>query len=411
MNKTMLIARTEVRTSLGRKTFVLFAYGLPILIGIISLGFILIRGGQDDSGQEDIPAEIPGQGFVGYVDPAGIIQSIPENVPEDWLLSYPDPETARQALDDGDIEGYYQISQDYVTSGELSYVARTFNPRSPVRTEALEWILLFNLAGREEGLATSIWQPFDLTMTSLAPQSEEAAGESFIEEMLPTIMTLILYMVIIMTASILANAVSDEKKNRVMEIVISSASPNQFITGKILAGGFLGLLMIAVWLGVMWMVVSFGGQPLNIPVDFELRTSLLIWVIIYSFLGYAMYGSLMAGLGALSPDIKDARSASMAILSPLILGYLLNILFIQSNPDEPLAVIVSLFPLTAPVTMIIRMTTTTVPLWQSILAALLMVITAFFIIRAVARLFRAQILLSGQAPTVKRFYRSLLGRS
>ena len=410
MNKTTLIARTEVRTSLGRKTFVLFAFGLPILIGIISLGFILIKGGQDDSGQEDIPDETPGEGFVGYVDPAGIIQSIPENVPEGWLHSYPDPETARQALDDGDIEGYYRIPEDYVASGELFYVARDFDPFSPVRTETMEWILLFNLAGREEDLATSLWQPFNTTMTSLEPPSEQAAGDSWIEEMLPTIMTLILYMVIIMTASILVSAVSDEKKNRVMEIVISSASPNQFITGKILAGGFLGLLMIAVWLGVMWMVVSFGGQPLNIPVDFELRTSLLTWAIIYSFLGYAMYGSLMAGLGALSPDIKDARSTSIVILSPLILGYMLNI-FIQNNPDGPLAVIVSLFPLTAPVTMIIRMTSTTVPVWQSILAALLMVITAFLIIRAVSRLFRAQILLSGQAPSVRRYYRSLIGRA
>ena len=300
--------------------------------------------------------------------------------------------------------------EDYVASGELFYVTRTFNPMSPVRTETVEWILLFNLAGQEEYLATSLWQPFNTTMTSLEPPSEQAAGDSWIEEMLPTIMTLILYMVIIMTASILVSAVSDEKKNRVMEIVISSASPNQFITGKILAGGFLGLLMIAVWLGVMWMVVSFGGQPLNIPVDFELRTSLLTWAIIYSFLGYAMYGSLMAGLGALSPDIKDARSTSIVILSPLILGYMMNI-FIQNNPDGPLAVIVSLFPLTAPVTMIIRMTMTTVPVWQSVLAALLMVITAFLIIRAVSRLFRAQILLSGQAPSVRRYYRSLLGRA
>jgi ABC-2 type transport system permease protein len=118
----------------------------------------------------------------------------------------------------------------------------------------------------------------------------------------------------------------------------------------------------------------------------------------------------MAGLGALSPDIKDARSTSIVILSPLILGYMMNI-FIQNNPDGPLAVIVSLFPLTAPVTMIIRMTMTTVPVWQSVLAALLMVITAVLIIRAVSRLFRAQILLSGQAPSVRRYYRSLLGRA
>ena len=409
MNKTWLFARTEFRTSLSRKTFMLFAFGLPILMGFIALGFAFIKG--DDEGPEtaDVLVESAEPTDVGYVDPGQHIQSFPENIPTDWLKSYPDQDAALIALEAGDIRGYYLIPENYVAEGELSLVKLTHNPMDSSPTDTFEWILLYNMAGGDQALATSLWQPLDLTLTSIAPPSEESEEETWITEMLPTLMTLILYMVIIMTASILINAVSDEKKNRVMEIILSSASSKQFITGKILAGGILGFLMILTWLGVFWMVSTFGGTSLNIPVDFELPVNLLVWAVIYALLGYVMYGSLMAGLGALSPDVKDARGLSIMILLPLIFGYMLNI-FIQINPDGPIAVIASLFPLTAPVTMIIRMTVTEVPLWQSLLAAVLMIATAFLIIRLVAHFFRAQILLSGQQPTFKRFYQILLGR-
>ncbi len=410
MNKTWLFARTEVRNSLGRKTFVLFAFGLPILIGIVALGFALINRDNGEPDAADVLVESPEPTDVGYVDPGRHIQSLPENDPTDWLKPYPDQDAALLALEDGEIRGFYFIPEDYVTAGELSLVKLTHNPMSNEPTETFQWILLYNIAGGDQALATSLWQPLDLTLTSIAPPSEDSGEETWITEMLPTIMTLILYMVIIMTAQLLINAISDEKKNRVMEIVLSSASSNQFLSGKILAGGILGLMMIFTWLGLFWLVSTFGGASLNIPADFELPTNLLVWAVVYAFLGYAMYGSLMAGIGALTPDVKDARSLTMIILLPLIFGYLLNI-FIQNNPDGPIAVIASLFPLTAPVTMIIRMTVTEVPVWQSALSAVLMVATAALIIRLVAHFFRAQILLSGQQPTVKRYFQTLLGRA
>lgn len=410
MNKTLLIARTEIRTTLGRKTFLLFAFGLPLLAAIIVLALIVVNRDQGLPGMNELIAEVGEVKSEGYVDPAGLIQSLPENVPGDWLRPFEDRQAAQQALEAGEIDGYYIIAEDYVTSGQLHYVKLTFDPFSEANTRALEWILLHNLAGGDQALASSLWQPLDLTVTSLAPVEEETSENSWIVELMPTIMTLILYMVIIITASILINAVSDEKKNRVMEIVLSSASPNQFITGKILSGGILGLLMILAWLGVLWMVINFGGSSLSIPVDFTLPVNLVVWAIIYAFLGYVMYGTLMAGVGALTPDVKDARGMSLIVLSPLIVGYMFNA-FIQLNPDGPLAVASSLFPLTAPVTMIIRMTTTDVPLWQAVLAAVLMVATAAIIVRLVARLFRAQILLSGQPPSVKRYYRAMFDRA
>ena len=149
---------------------------------------------------------------------------------------------------------------------------------------------------------------------------------------------------------------------------------------------------------------------LNIPAGFELPPELLFWACLFALFGYLMYGSLMAGLGALAPDIKDTRSAAFIVLSPFIVAYMFMIVFIEA-PNGPLAIILSLFPLTSPVVMITRMTVTAVPTWQSALAAVLQLIGAIVIIRMVAQLFRAQALLSGQSFSIKGYFNALLGRA
>jgi ABC-2 type transport system permease protein len=229
-------------------------------------------------------------------------------------------------------------------------------------------------------------------------------------ELLPTLMVLLIYMTIIIPAGSLVNAVADEKKNRVIESVLVSVSARQFITGKILALGLLGLLQIAVWMGVIYGVVTFGGQPLNIPAGFALDTTLLLWVIIYSLLGYAMYGVLMAGLGALVPDVKSASSASFILLMPLILAYMFNMVIVEL-PNGPIALLLSFFPLTAPVAMIGRMAATEVPIWQGVVSGVLQLAAAVVLLRLVARLFQAKYILSGQPFSMKRYFGALAGRA
>ena len=167
---------------------------------------------------------------------------------------------------------------------------------------------------------------------------------------------------------------------------------------------------MALWVLVLWSVANFGGQPLAIPEGFELPIPLLLWACVYALLGYAIYGSQMAGLGALAPELKDSRGVSFIVLIPLIAVYMFLIVII-TNPDSPIAIFFSLFPLTSPVGMITRMVATEVPAWQSALAALLQIAGAIVIVRIVARIFRAQTLLSGQPLSVKRYFGALLGRA
>ena len=186
-------------------------------------------------------------------------------------------------------------------------------------------------------------------------------------------LVILLYIVILVPASSLVNSITDEKKNQVIEILLSSVSPGQFFIGKLMALGLLGIFQTLIWVGVIWSVAEFGGQPLNLPVDFSIPPQLLVWAIIFSFTGYAMYGTQMAGIGALAPDVRDTRSLTMLVLMPLLFGYTFNVIFLDS-PNTTFALALSLFPLTAPVVMIGRMASTTLPVWQPAVSLLLQLV-------------------------------------
>ena len=408
MSKTSLIMVQEIRTTIRRKSFMIFSFGLPLLLGAIVLVIIVVN--RDSGSTNDIAETKPAEQLVeGYVDEGALIRSIPEDLPSDWLVKFGDETAAKAALEAEEIKGYYVIPADYIETGNLRYITDEYDPiGGGLNSSGMEWILSVNLL-EDKDLASRVWTPLNIWMVSLSPDVDEELENSWIAELLPNIMALVLYLVIIMTASILVTSLTDEKKNRILEVLLSSVSSNQLITGKILGAGILGLLTLFVWIGVLWGVVSFGGQSLSIPEGFSISSSLLIWTVIYALLGYAMYGSQMAGLGALVPDIKDSRGLSFVVLAPLIIVYLF-LTIIVTRPDGVIAIVFSLFPLTAPVGMITRMAATEVPMWQALLSALLQIIAVVIIVRLAARLFRAQTLLSGQPVDIRRFYTAMFGR-
>jgi len=137
----------------------------------------------------------------------------------------------------------------------------------------------------------------------------------------------------------------------------------------------------------------------------------LAWGIIFFILGYAVYASLMAGLGALAPNMREASQVTIVIMLPLIIPLFFSSSVFVSDPNGPIATVLSIFPLSAPVAMMARLASGGVPAWQLVLTAFLLAVTAVLIVRGVAGMFRAQALLSGQPIKIKTYLQALLGRS
>jgi len=410
MNKIWLVLRQEIVNTLSRKSFLFAMFGIPI-IGVV---VFLIAGqlSKDNPAQNIISQLIgspPGVQTEGYVDLSGIIKKLLANVPTSVLEAFPNEAAAMEAMKKGEISGYYIIPPDYIQTGEITYIPVNFSPLgSTGKSSTLDYVINYNLLDENAQLANLVNGPSVIPHPlSAAPQREQSNPLTYF---LPYGATMLFYIIILSAASLLLSSVAKEKENRVIEILMLSVTPRQLLTGKIVGLGLLGLLQTIIWVGTARILLAQGGSIFNLPAAFQLPASFLVWGIIFFVLGYAVYASLMAGLGALVPNLREATQATIMVIFPLIIPiFLLSVLI--NEPNNMLSIVLSIFPFTAPIAMITRLSAIEVPLWQILVAITLLLITTVLIVRAVARMFQAQTILSGQPFSRKLFINTLFGRA
>jgi ABC-2 type transport system permease protein len=253
--------------------------------------------------------------------------------------------------------------------------------------------------------------PLDVQDISLAPATTAGAAKvNTLAYWLPYGITLLFYFLIMGSASLLLSNISKEKENRVVEILLNSVTPLQLLTGKIVGLGLVGLLQTILWFGTGYTLMNLSGRVFSLPSDIHLPASLVAWGVLFFVLGYAVYASLMAGLGALAPNLREASQVTFVIMIPLIVPLFFSSTVFMTDPNGPIATGFSLFPLSTPVAMMARLAAGGVPWWQPPLATLLLALSAVLIVRAVAGMFRAQTLLSGQGIKVKTYLQALVGK-
>jgi ABC-2 type transport system permease protein len=412
MHKTLLVLRNEIITALTRKSFLFIAFGVPLIAVLIFLAVSVLKN--DASGTPDASGGSDGSltelQTEGYVDYSGLITEVHPKVPQGILVAYPDEASAQRALSTGEITAYYVIPADYIESGDLIYVNPDIMPLSSGKqTWVMHATIFDNLLGNDLERITRARRPMDVEAEALAPPKVGRDEDNALAFYVPYATMMISYLVLIMSSSLLLNSVGDEKKTQVMEVLLLSISPRQMLAGKIAGLGLLSLLQAITWFGVGLALLRVGGQTLSVPADFQLPLSILAWGIVFFLLGYAVYASLMAGLGALAPNPREASQAIILVIWPMLVPMLLYVILIKETHGA-LATGLSLFPLTAPVAMMTRLAVGGVPLWQPALAVGLLLVTVFLIVRAVAGLFQARNLLSGQPLSARRYFRALLGR-
>ncbi len=418
MKKTLLVLRNEIITAVTRKSFMFIAFGIPLIGVLIFLGASVLQSwdnrhalGSSGSGGETGDSDTPELQVEGYVDHSGLIEAIHESVPDGILVAYPDEASVHQALNDGDIAAYYVIPADYVESGELIYINPDYSwTGANDQSWVMRQTLTANLLDNEPERIQRFWNVMDVAVKALAP-SQKRDLDNPATFALPYGTMMIFYFVIIMSSSLLLNSVTVEKQNQVIEILMLSVRPRQLLSGKIIGLGIVGLLQTLIWFATGYTLLRLGGRTFDLPPGFELPPSILVWAVVFFLLGYAVYASLMAALGALVPNLKEGSQATILVIWPTLIPMLLMVILIQ-QPHGALATGLSLFPLTAPMTMMLRLAAGGgVPLWQLLLAVGLLLITVYIILRAVASVFRAQYLLSGQPFSAMRFFGALLGRA
>jgi ABC-2 type transport system permease protein len=231
---------------------------------------------------------------------------------------------------------------------------------------------------------------------------------------------MLIYVIMLIYGTMVMRGVMEEKISRIAEVMVSSVKPFQLMMGKIIGIGAVGLTQFAIWIALIAILryvlhipgldntmqqpgmAESGGMMANIGSSLgNLPWGLIIsCFIFYFFGGYLLYASLFAAIGSVvSEDQSEAQQFVFPVMMPIILGFVI-MTKAMSEPNSPLVVFGSLFPLTSPVVMMGRIMYN-VPVSQIIASMLLLVLGILFFTWLTAKIYRTGILMYGKKVTWK----------
>lgn len=408
MSKIRRIATREYLFNLRRRSFLFTTLLVPLVM--VGIGLFTSRAADTGTGDPQQALLEAAERAVGYVDETGFFAT-PSGPFAAFVVPYPDEEAARRDVVAGVIRAYFLVPEDYFETGEVrGYSLQLELIGAAASPEIFQAFLLDSIvAGLDDrAVAVRATRPIDLVVIRVEPAGERSQGE-LETEFLPIAFALILFTSIFMASGFLLQGVAEEKQGRMIEILVSSVSSTQLLAGKILGLGLLGLTQIAFWAASARFLL--GGRLLpesamGIVGQIQISDATLALAVAYYVLGFFAYAGLMAGLGSLGSTARESQQVAAVValvaISPIYARFI-----ITAAPHGLIAVVISLFPLTAPVGMMIRLAISSVPPLQVAASIALLVAAIPLLIWLSARVFRASLLTYGKAPRLRQLLAAL----
>lgn len=404
------VFRYELQRNLLRRGYLFTTFGIPILAFVAIFAIQTINSAptanQPAAAQVEMPEVLDFRAIdhAGFVDLSGVYDGVEE--PRGILIRYESEAAAQAALEAGEIDVYYIIPADYLQTGEVTMVQPEL-ALGQVQERPMRVLRDLKLAQtlRDPQLAQRLSTPSVISETSLTREVPDAAQRSEDESFAAVYVFALVFMLsIFLTNGYLMQSVIEEKETRLIEILLASVRPGQLLAGKILALGALGLLQMIVWLGALLLLANLAlGTTAGILASLAnlyIPPQIVPLMIVYFVLGYAMFAAAFGAVGALSNSMQEGPQYAVIFTLPSALPFYFFPLFI-SSPNAGLPVFLSLFPLTAPLSMIERLVVTNVPPLELIISIVLLAITCVGAFWLAGRLFRVQTLLAGQVPRLR----------
>ncbi len=387
MKKLFLVAWHEYRQHVFTKRFLLGLLSVPFLI-LVMVGLIyLVMSIQ----MNNTP--------IGYVDNSGLLTDpLPAPAPEKPekpvpMLPFSTEEEARAALEAGEIQAYYLLLEDYLSTGELTMVYESDVKASP-RYQFYDFLAVNLVQDIDPAVARRLLEGPEVFIRT-PDGSRTASSEDFINFILPGLAGIIFMVIMFSTGGYLMQAVVDEKENRTMEVLITSVSPNQFMAGKIIGDISIGLTQILLWGGFIVAVVLVGRGYLPFLRQIEIASQTILLLVVIMLPTFVMVSALMAMAGATVVDAREGQQIAGLLGLPVWIPYMLMFILIE-NPNSPISILLSLLPMTGPLSMLIRDGFTILPAWQIAVSSLVQVAGAVGAIWLAGRAFRLGMLRYGQ---------------
>jgi ABC-2 type transport system permease protein len=396
MSKTWRVFWEEYRRHVIRKRFIVMALSIPILLLIVMaiaiLGVFLT--------QDKRP--------VGVIDQAGYlkIQQLlkreefsPE--PELALNYYQDEETATTALKEGIIQAYYILPVDFPETGEGVLVyGKNWNTNLGYQFERL--LRRNMIASFPADITYRLIEGNEFIITNL-DQSREMSEKAWGNLITPIAAGVLIMVIIITTGGYLLQALVEEKESRTIEIIVTSVSPNQLMIGKILGDIAVGLTQLMVWAGFLVIGYFLARGSVDWVAEISLSRDYIILLILVVIPTFITIAAVMAAIGSITSEMREAQQISGYITMPLMAPYWFSYI-LMTSPNGPLAIILSYFPFTAPVTLTMRAGFTQIPTWQLVINIAELFLMAGISLWLAGKAFRAGMLNYGKRISIKEIF-------
>jgi ABC-2 type transport system permease protein len=432
MNKILLVIQREYLVRVQKKSFLLTTIGVPLVI--IAFYAIMIAigasGGHEKNkiavideakllsgGMEKAKSDSSEYVFLNNESPDSLRVNY-KNLGYDYFLYIPPVDISQN------VNNIKLYSHSTVAVAQKNRIEKAID-----NAIELKRLQSANLS-REQYRAIKS----DVSIQNITGK-EQKTGIALVSSIVAFVCGMLIYIIMLIYGTMVMRGVMEEKISRIAEVMVSSVRPFQLMMGKIIGIGAVGLTQFSIWIiliiGLRFVLSAFvpGFDLSSLPQGSatvadtsDLQTALRIgldsipiglitFCFIFYFLGgYLLYASLFAAIGSVvSDDQNEAQQMVFPVMMPIVLGFVI-MTKAAAEPDSPLVVFGSIFPLTSPVVMVGRIMYD-VPISQLILSMVLLVLSVLFFVWLSAKIYRTGILMYGKKVSWKEMIKWAFRRS
>lgn len=397
MNKTIKVARFEYLHHVGKKRFWITLISAPLGMVLIFVVTILFTYVTIDKSP------------VGFIDQAGLITQVkdPDYKPGFMdividMVPYTDEETARADVENKTLQGFFVIPAGYESTYQIDFYSNKM-PSSDI-TEEVERFLTMNLRlGDKIPNLERIEAGSQISLRSL-DGSQQSDGTGWHRVFVPIIVGLVYFALIMSSGGYLLQSLVEEKQNRTMEIMITSVTPNQLMVGKTIGNISVGLTQIGFWALVAVIALFVMKDRIPLLNDLNLSVGYVAISLGMMILSFIVNAGIMATIGATMTTVEEGQSVTGLIVVPMMLPfYFMQTYFI--NPNGTLPKVLSYIPVSAPLSMSLRMAFTNIPAWEIILVFAILIASAALVLWLSGKAFSLGMLEYSKRIRIKDLFR------
>lgn len=414
LRNTLLVAKREYLERVRSKVFRITTILVPV--GVALLGYLAGAGGKRlDQGVRQLAVVSNQPQLAADVETVLKESAHPPQTIEVYAPgTAADLDSLNQAVEQHTIGGYLilnrQPGQSRPQATWVSGSATDFVGQDVMKTAVTDALVREQLSARgmDDGQIKALMKSIKLeTMQVKNGQAVASnAGRSFAGAY---VLILVLYGAVLIYGINIARSVVEEKTTRIFEVLLSTASSDSLMVGKLLGVGAVGLTQMAIWTA---LAVLYAGSSLAVAMKGHGLGSLgltrpeLIFFPVFFLLGFFFYSAMGAALGSAVSGEQDVQQFIFILAAPLVISVVM-MMYVMTNPSSPVSVIMSLIPPFTPIILYMRICAQTPPWWQTALGIALMAGSVWGMIWLAARIYRIGVLMYGKRPTLPEMLRWL----